>query len=108
MMPFAGLGVYIITIAFNTRLHAQQPGDASALNYHAPVNKKTIATNSHKSFLENFLLAEINVKAVRHFTRSFEEAEHVQWYQTYNGVVAYFTVKGIKTRAAYDLSLIHI
>jgi len=44
----------------------------------------------------------ISTKAVRHFIRSFKQAEDVHWFKAVNGMVAHFTMNGIKSKAYYD------
>src|SRR5258706_5478321 len=94
--------ICIVSIVFTGSVYAQQSDTAFVYNYHSRVNTKFFASNSHKNFLENSRLTEISIKAVRHFIRSFEQAENVHWHETDDGVVAYFTMNGIKSRAAYD------
>ena len=98
----ARLTTCIVAMAFTCSIRSQQSDTAFTYTYHPPVKTNLFATNSRKSFLENSRFTEISLKAVRHFIKSFEQAENVHWYKTDDGVVAYFTANGIKTRAAYD------
>jgi len=93
----AGVSACVITIGSTMFAKAQTFASST----------KTVAT---KSFLTNVNLSaietypkDLNTKALRHFIKSFQQAEDVHWYNVDDGVMAYFVQDGIKTRADYTL-----
>src|ERR1700712_604491 len=50
------------------------------------------------------VLAEnyVSIKAMRDFTKSFNHASAIKWYKTPQGQMAYFTERGIASRAVYN------
>jgi len=47
-------------------------------------------------------LSNINEKAVKHFSKSYEKQNKASWFAVEDGFVAIFTEDGIKTKAYYD------
>lgn len=45
---------------------------------------------------------EININAVRDFTRTFKNTSAVKWVKNDNGASVYFVVDGIKMRSSYN------
>jgi len=46
---------------------------------------------------------DVNVKAVKHFTKQFGANNQAKWYQTSEAFVAQFISNGIETKVVYDL-----
>ena len=46
---------------------------------------------------------DVNVKAVKHFTKQFGANNQAKWYQTSEAFVAQFIASGIETKVIYDL-----
>lgn len=99
---FNWFSIFILINAFTISVYAQKPDTGFTYKYQSHDNTKQSQSNSRKSFAENAYFTEVSTKAVRHFLKTFSQAENVHWYNAGNGVVAYFTVNNIKTRAAYD------
>jgi len=97
---FIGFSIGIVVFAFVSNIHAQQSTNAFAFNPGKSVTVKLFTTNFNS--LKDFPLSEIRTKAIRHFTKSFKQAESVRWYNVKDGVMVYFTEKGINTRTGYD------
>jgi len=97
---FIGFSIGIVVFAFVSNTHAQQSTNAFAFNPGKSVTVKLFTTNFNS--LKDFPVSEIRTKAIRHFTKSFKQAESVRWYNVKDGVMVYFTEKGINTRTGYD------
>lgn len=98
---FAGL---LTLVASGPHAHAQlqedsgsyakneKPKNAAASNY----NSAGDASNSTTE------LKNVNRRALKDFTRTFQNPTAVQWYKNEDGFIAYCTVNGIRNRCSYD------
>jgi hypothetical protein len=43
----------------------------------------------------------ISIKAMRNFTRDYENVSDVEWFRSDNGFAVYFTMDGVKTKVLY-------
>jgi hypothetical protein len=93
---------YIVAMACISGTNAQQSNTAFAVDLRPLITSKTFTPNPGLDPLAATPLSEINVKVVRHFSKSFKLAENVHWFTVSDGLMAYFTENGIKTRSGYD------
>ncbi|MEP6747850.1 MAG: hypothetical protein ABJB86_08990 [Bacteroidota bacterium] len=99
----ASVATCIILLACNASSHGQVSANAVALNHPEAVIEK-IPTDDFDGHSFAMLNPEgINIKAVRDFTQSNKLAENVHWYKVSDGIMAYFTKSGIKTKTGYDV-----
>ena len=87
-VPFFGLSQY------NNNLGNYEPQESS---------DKLIAFLSANNS-PDLRLNDVNLKAVRDFTRKFKNAGNAKWYQTSEAFVAQFNSEGIETKVIYDLN----
>jgi len=52
---------------------------------------------------DKLLLSDVNIKAVRNFTKQFKNVRNAEWYKVEDGFIARFTENEIETKAVYDL-----
>jgi hypothetical protein len=98
----SGFSTCIAILAVNASIYAQVPANAVAINQPAAVIEK-IPGNDFDGHSFAMLNPEgISMKAVRDFTQSNKLAENVHWYKVSDGLMAYFTESGIKTKTGYD------
>lgn len=94
------LSTGLLSMLFNGNVIAQQPGNNSGqlaalgTQYNATAGNE-LSPAAHPS-------SAVNVKAMRHFLKSFKQADSVHWYKSGDGLMAYFKEAGIKTRVGYD------
>src|SRR5688500_12339914 len=48
-------------------------------------------------------LNDLNIKAVRDFTRTYPDAANVRWYNVKNGFLVYYIDNDIRAKSAYSL-----
>ena len=76
---------------------------AKAIVYDAPefISNYFESASSQPSIMESPVVY-VSTKAVRHFIKSFKQAEDVHWFDAVNGMAAHFTMNGTRSRANYD------
>ncbi len=85
----------IITTSINA---SAQENNATAFN--TPAIQKTLLLSPEGSSKVD--AANVNVKAVKDFNKSFKNVTGEQWYEVSDGFIANFTQNGIETKVAYD------
>ena len=105
---FSTLAV-IIMITSSKNSGAQNNNEVAFNNSTSIVNlpakspaKKTFETKVTHVKVTYLKATQVNIKAVRHFIRSFKNITDARWFQTQDGYVANFLSKGIDTRIVYD------
>jgi len=98
---FTRLGSLMLLCAINGAAIAQQA--AKAIVYDTPefISNYFESASSQPSIMESPVVY-VNTKAVRHFIKSFKQAEDVHWFDAVNGMAAHFTMNGTRSRANYD------
>ena len=80
---------------------AQGTGKAAVHNQPEFISKY-FEGKSRQGFSGETPIMEISIKAVRHFIKTFGQAENVFWHKSDNGMTVFFTENGIASRADYD------
>jgi hypothetical protein len=93
------LSTGILSMLFNGDVIAQQPGNDSGQLTAIGIHYNATAGNEHSAARPS---SAINVKAMRHFLKSFKQADSVHWYKSGDGLMVYFKEAGIKTRVGYN------
>lgn len=65
-------------------------------------DKNTFETKGTHAKATYLRATQVNINAVRHFTRSYKNIEDARWFKTDDGYIANFLSKGIDTRIVYD------
>jgi hypothetical protein len=60
------------------------------------------AFNRSNKIVSEIKVTKVNIKAVRHFMRSYKNILDAKWYTTEGGFTAIFLSKGISTKVVYD------
>lgn len=83
----------------------------SAATFSAPANAQEFALNKSAAIAVNpypdkaskFVdETDVNINAVRDFTRNFKSATSVKWVRNENGTSVYFEIDGVKMRSSYN------
>jgi hypothetical protein len=93
---FSTLAILVI-ITTSKNVSAQQ-NNATAFN--SPDVQKTLLLSTESS--PKVDAANVNVKAVKDFNKSFKNVTGEQWYEVSDGFIANFQQDGIETKVAYD------
>jgi len=90
---------FILTLTFISNTNAQGTSNSFGQPQLAMITGTSITDNAAGAA---FPRANINIKAVRDFTKSFKNAENIRWYVVPGGIMVYFTEQGITARVGYD------
>lgn len=89
------LAVFILLSAFTETAHAQ--------NIIAGIsNNEFTSTTDETESRDRVKPAEVNMKAIRNFEKSFKQAKNVNWYEVKDGFMVYFYQNEIKEVCGYD------
>jgi hypothetical protein len=83
-------------------LQACASGKVSSSNHHSSVPPQVPDLSTSPAPGESVYRNEIAVRAVRHFTSSYPDAQEERWYLINNGFMAKFSKDNVKIRIDYD------
>ena len=92
---------FLVSLA-GTVAQAQHTGYASASQSRDDVYSDNIEKYFRVDSSLEIPVSTVNTKVLKHFTRSFDKADHVRWYKAEDGTIAFFMQYGIISRANYD------
>jgi hypothetical protein len=89
-------------MAISINCYAQQAANDSNFKLNLSLAAKIPDSNFGRHSFHVDHMSEINIRAVREFTKMYNQARDIQWYKDKNELTVHFTEKGIKCRADYS------
>ena len=89
------LSAAIFLMTTSTNHSSAQNGNRISLNFNSLISATFEKTSEAK-------ITEVNIRAMRDFSRSFKNAPETKWFKTDKGYIASFSENGKNTKIVYD------
>src|SRR4051794_9597685 len=76
--------------------------DTNVIAYQPTPSIDPFSMFREKNYFAETYINNINIKAVTHFVKSFNNTENVKWYMISDGFIVSFTKDSVQTKVVYD------